>query len=81
MIIRFGSRRRIRTRRLALRTRLARCQSTDLGVWRETTQGPQEEHRRHWGGAVRVMRINPMPPCGIAWLVMPSPEAPSSRNL
>ena len=42
-------RRRIRTRRLALRTRLARCRSTDLGVWRETTQGPLEEHRRHWG--------------------------------
>ena len=41
--------RRIRTRRLALRTRLARCRSTDLGIWRETTQGPLEEHRRHWG--------------------------------
>ncbi|WP_312106581.1 hypothetical protein [Stenotrophomonas indicatrix] len=27
------------------------------------------------------MTINPMPPCGIAWLVMPSLEAPSSRNL
>ncbi len=35
------------------------------------------------GGAVRikVVRINPMPPCCIAWLVMPSLEAPSSRNL
>ena len=55
-------RRRIRTRRLALRTRLASSRATDLGVWRETTQGPLEEHGRHWGGAVRFMRINPMPP-------------------
>ncbi len=35
------------------------------------------------GGAVRikVVRINPMPPCCIAWLVMPSLDAPMSGNL
>lgn len=35
------------------------------------------------GGAVRtkVVRISPIPPCCMAWLVTPSASAPSSRNL
>lgn len=63
----------VATRRQPIRTRrLRRRAATYLRICHEATQRTLEEHRRHWGGAVKisVVRIRLMPPCYIAWLVI-----------